>query len=333
MTNLEFGELLLKVYRCVHAILVWVLMIGVMVGLTPAHAGPAVGQFELKDLEAEPGKIEFQSQNAHAFGQPRRKVATDDDGGLIYDDNTVVRQRHALELEAALSQFFRMRVGIEYEKERTEEPDALAFANSYEDLKLDEVAVEGVIIFKRIEDRQGIGFGALVEVEKPLEKGELSSVVFGPIVEVQSGAWSAVANILLVHSFGRGEVTDEGRERDNKLDFAYATQIMYEYSPTWAFALEGYGTVDRLGDTGMPGEERAAFGDHDQHRLGPLVYYRFSAGDNELSAGVGSDMDGLEVSDSDEDEGIEGNIGVGVLFGLNNNTPDATLKWSVELEF
>jgi len=41
----------------------------------PLHAEPAIGQFELKDLEAEPGEIEFQSQNAWSFGQPRRRWA------------------------------------------------------------------------------------------------------------------------------------------------------------------------------------------------------------------------------------------------------------------
>lgn len=287
-------------------------------GAGGVRAGPAVGQFELKDLEAEPGRIEFQSQNAHSFGQPRRKVARENDGGLLYDDNTVVRQRHALELEATLSHFLRMRVGIEFEKERIEEPDTFARGEAFNALKLDEVAVEGVVIFVPVKNRRGIGLGALVEVEKPLEKGELSSIVFGPIVEVQSGRWSAVANLLLVHFFGRGAVTEDGLERDDKWDFAYAGQVMFEVGDNWSVALEAYGTVDRIGNSGMAGSARAVSGDHDQHRLGPLIYYRFNAG--------GSFKGG-------DDEGVEVSIGLGMLFGLNEHTPDSTLKWSVEVEF
>lgn len=324
-----------KYFRRANAVCVG-LAVAAVTAVPVADAGPAVGQFEVKDLEAEPGRFEFQSQNAHSFGQPRRRVFRESDDETLYDDNTVVRQRHALELEASLTHFFRMRIGIEYEKERVEEPESVFSANSYGDLKLDEVALEGVVIFVPVKERNGIGFGALAEVEKTLEKGELSSVVFGPIVEVQSGRWSAVANILFVHFFGRGEVTDEGRERDNKWDFAYATQVMYEVSPTWAVAIEGYGTVDRIGRSGMPGEEREVFGDHDQHRLGPLVYYRFNTnGGPSLGFATGSGAEGLEAVDDDDDEagGAEVSIGVGVLFGLTEHTPDTTLKWSVEVEF
>ena len=80
---------------------------------TSANAGPAIGQFELKDLEAEPGSVEFQSQNAHSWGQPRRKVQNEGGGEFLYDDNSVARQRHALELEWSLATFLRLRVGID----------------------------------------------------------------------------------------------------------------------------------------------------------------------------------------------------------------------------
>ncbi len=298
-------------------------------------AGPAIGQFELKDLEAEVGTMEFQSQNAHSWGQPsRRNASGDDPNDLLFDDNSVVRQRHALELEATLTHFFRMRVGIEYEKERVEARGSLAEADTFGALKLDEVAVEGVVIFVPVKNRQGIGFGVLAEFEYPLEKGELNTIVFGPIVEMQSGRWSALANLALVHFFGRGEVTEEGLERDNKWDFAYASQVMYEVTPNWSVALEAYGTVDRLGDSGQLSDERAAFGDHDQHRLGPLVYYRFNAGVGSFS-GLEARSVTLGAADSgdDEDEGYEVLIGVGLLFGLNENTPDTTLKWTGEVDF
>lgn len=288
-------------------------------------AEPTIGQFELKDLEAEPGRIEFQSQNAHSWGQPNRRFAEDDDDETVFDDNAVSRRRHALELEAALTHFMRARIGIEYEQERIEDPKSIAQAEFFNDLKLDEIAFETVLIFVPVKERNGVGVGLLVEYEHPFASGELDTIIFGPIFEAQYGRWSAVTNLLLVKSFGEGEVTDEGLERDDKLDFAYAAQVMYEVSENWSLALEAYGTVDRLGRSGMPGEEREFFGDHDQHRIGPIVYYR-----NEID-GLSGALEGR--GEEGGEEGTVLTVGTGVLVGLNKNTPDATLKWSVEVEF
>lgn len=286
-------------------------------------AGPSIGQFEIKDLEAEPGTVEFQSQNAHSWGQSRRRLVEVAPGEYEYDDNSVTRQRHALEIEMSLTHFFRLRVGVEYEKERLDDPANPAFANDFGSLKLEEIAAEGVVILIPVKEKQGVGLGALVEVEHSLEAGASKSVSFGPILEAQSGPWTAIANLMLVHDFGGDQ-----SERDSKWDFAYAAQLKYDLTDNWALALEAYGTVDRLGNSGSPGESRALFGDHDQHRMGPLIYYTYKA---DTSGSVSNVSTG--AFDSDDDDGTTVTIGVGLLAGLNQNTPDATLKWSVEVEF
>lgn len=298
-----------------------------------AAAEPAIGQFEMKDLDNEVGRIELQSQNAHSFGLPRRRFLATEPGEIAYDDNAAVRQRHALEIEMTVSRFHRMRFGIEYENERLDEPPSPALADSFTGLDLTEVAIENVFILRPIAG-DGIGFGALVEYEHPLAAGELNSVVMGPIVQAVWGPWSATANLLLVKHFGDGERTAEGLERDDKWDFAYAAQLMYRASERWAFALEGYGTIDRLGASGAADAGALVFGDHDQHRLGPIAYYTFGLDKGGRRAGVqgiaAADDDESDAADEDE---IEVTIGVGALVGLNDNTPDATLKWSVEVEF
>ncbi|CFX64214.1 conserved exported protein of unknown function [Candidatus Filomicrobium marinum] len=291
-------------------------------GAGGVHAGPAIGQFEIKDLEAEPGTVEFQSQNAHSWGLPKRQYQEVAPGEFAYDDNSVAQQRHALEIEMTLTHFFRMRVGIEYEKERLDDPEGPVFANDFGGLTLDEIAVEGVVILIPIKNKHGIGLGALTEVEHPLETGSANSVVFGPIIEAQYGPWSAVANLTLVHFFG-----GDPDERDPKWDFAYATQIKYDATENWAFALEAYGTVDRLGNSGTPDETRVLFGDFDQHRMGPLIYYTYRSENNAI------DIDTDAEFGEEKDEGTTVTIGVGLLAGLNQNTPEATLKWSVEVEF
>ncbi len=301
---------------------------------TSATAGPAIGQFELKDLEAEPGSVEFQSQNAHSWGQPRRKVQNEGGGEFLYDDNSIARQRHALELEWSLATFLRLRVGIEYEKERLDDPEQLSFANAFADLQLDEVAVEVVTILKRVPESGGIGFGTLTEFEHPLSGGELNTINFGPIVQAKQGPWGAIGNLIFIHHFGNGERGLGPPERDRKWDLGYATQLSYTLNENWMFALEGYGTFDRLGNSGTPGDERAAFGDHDQHRAGPLVYYAFSLGEGAgFANGASVGLDDDESSAGDDKDEVEVSIGVGMLFGLNENTPDQTLKWSVEVEF
>ncbi len=303
------------------------------------RAEPAIGQFELKDLEAEPGEIEFQSQNAWSFGNPRRRFVEEAPGEFVYDGNAATKQRHALEIEMSLTNWFRTRIGIEYEKERLDDPPSPALADAYAPLELTEVALEGVVILKPVPEG-GLGFGLLAEFEHPLVRGEMNSILFGPIVGYKSGPWSALLNLMFVHHFGSGETTDEGVERDDKWDLAYAMQLKYAFDARWALAVEAYGTFDRLGDTGEPDEGALAFGDHDQHRAGPVVYYTWRKGENEraaalgrLSAGKSDDDEAKGAKRGDKDDEVTVTLGTGLLLGLNDNTPDATLKASLEIEF
>lgn len=317
--------------RCVSFWYGAVLCLGALfAAASHANAEPAVGQFEVKDLEAEPGRVEFQSQNAHSFGQPQRQSRFDPSAGeRVYDDNSVTHQRHALELEASLTRYLRMRIGVEFEKERVDDPIDPGSANDFQALRFEEVALEGVLILVPVPEEGGVGFGLLAEFEAPTFSEDLNSIVFGPIVQATSGDWNFVANLTLVHSFGSGgaEALEEG-ERDRKWDLAYAVQLARTIDPHWTLALEAYGTIDRLGNTGTPGAPREFFGDHDLHRAGPIFYYQYEA-DRGLAA---SEVEAGEGSEG-EKEGTVVSIGTGVLFGLNDNTPDATLKWSVEVEF
>lgn len=282
-------------------------------------AGPAVGQFEVKTLESEPGEIEFQSQNAYSFGNPRRKTMTNGSGGLEADDNSIAKARNALELEFGITPNLKTRIGIEYEKERRDDPGTQREAQGYEDLKLDEYAAEVIwIAIPRKGD--GAGFGIVVEYEVPTESGGSRTLVAGPIFEWASGPWLLSLNPTLVQFFG-GERNDAG-ERDEKIDFAYANQLKYRWSEHIDLAIEAYGTIDRIGGRGGKSEEAALFGDFDQHRLGPVVYWNF-----EPSFGTARNGGG------DEDRETEVSLGVGALFGLNDNTPSTTLKLSMEVTF
>lgn len=293
-----------------------------------ALCGPVIGQYELKTLDSAPGAFEFQSQNAWSWGEPSRQVATTVPGEFVVDDNDIISARYALELEIGITHHFKTRIGIEFEKERLDEPPTLDQVNDFDALKLADAGIEfiGILIPR---DGDGAGLGVVAEFEGPPDHSGPNNLTLGPIVEFQSGAWFAAAVPMLVYQFG-GHV-DPGEKVDDKWDFAYAAQLMYKFTPTWALALEGYGTVERIGNTGTPAEATRLFGDFDQHRIGTVLYYSYEfAGTSRVAAGEAS----AALSDAGAgDEGRSLTIGLGLLAGLNNETPDHTIKLSIEVHF
>jgi hypothetical protein len=325
------------------ATLVGVWIIASTMGPTAGVAGPALNQFEVKDLEAEAGSLQFQSQNAMSFGHPTRKSLETSPRSFAYDDNTVIGERYALEMQMGLARWFRMRVGIEYEKERVNDPASPDRGNDFANLNLTGVALEGVLVVVPT-PANGVGLGVLTEFDAPVGAGA-KQFYFGPIVQARFGPWSALANVLFVKHLGAADRHDPDH-KDEKLDFAYAAQFQYIVSPTWAVALEAYGTIDRLGSTGTRSEAAVLFGDHDLHRLGPIVYYTFRpeggllgvrpAKKGAIKTTAGDDDDDKPGSNGAKEKGADGqsiSVGMGVLFGLNSNTPDQTLKLSVEVNF
>lgn len=303
----------------------------------PVLAGPAVNQFEVKDLQSAPGDFEFQSQNAWSNGHPRRRSAVTAPGEVAFDDNTVIKQREALEIQLGITDWFRVRFGVEFEQERLDDPGSFADANRFGSLKFDEVAVEGVVIFEKPKE-EGIGLGLLMEYGSPVGDMEAAAELYvGPIVEAHTGPWSFIANLMFVKFMGgKAEPGNDEFVRDQKWDFSYATQMAYEFSRNWGVALEAYGTFDRLGNTGTPGESRVLFGDLDQHRAGPMVYYTFFPNGGRAPSQHAKGGPGTVALSDDKggaDKELSVSIGTGVLFGLNENTPDMTYKLSVEVDY
>lgn len=297
--------------------------------LAPAGAEPVIGQFELKTLESSPGDFEFQSQNAWSWGQPSRQIESAGPNGIEVDENAVIRERYALELEMGFTSFLKMRVGVELERERLDEPEIIGQANDFDELRFAEVGAEVIaILVPRPGD--GAGLGVVVEFEGPVDQEESNHLTLGPIIEFKSGRWFAAAVPMVVHAFG-GD-TEEGDKIDDKWDFAYAAQLMYRFSGSWSLALEGYGTLERLGSTGHPSEAAQLFGDFDQHRVGAVIYHTYDFGGFQRLRSM-TPGSALLSGTSEEEEGTSLTVGLGLLEGLNESTPDHTLKLSIEVRF
>lgn len=279
----------------------------------PATAGPAIGQFEIKSLQSTPGEIEFQSQNAYALGTPRRETRTVG-SDFEADPNSLPRQRHALELEFGITKFLKTRIGIEYENERREDPATDAAAQGFEDLKLDEYAAEAILVMVP-RNGDGFGLGVVIEYEHPAESGGARTLNYGPLIEWGSGPWTLSLHPMLIQFFG-GERNAAG-QKDEKIDFGYAARLMNQWSENFAVALEAYGTVERVAGRGGKSDDALLFGNYDQHRLGPVLYWSWEADRNPFG----------------RDQESEVTLGFGTLFGLNDETPDATLKLSMEVTF
>ncbi len=277
-----------------------------------AMAGPSIGQFEIKSLESTPGEFEFQSQNAYDLGIPRRQTRVVG-GELEADDNSLPRQRHALEIEYGITTFLKARIGIEFEKERREDPLTVRDANGFESLKLDEYEAEVIWVLIPRRD-QGFALGVVVEYEHSAESNA-QKLNYGPLIEWNSGPWRLTLNPML-SQFLSGERNAAG-QKDEKTDFMYAARILNRWSENFAVALEAYGTVERIGGRGGKSDEALLFGDFDQHRVGPVLYWSWDAGGNPFGRAPESEV----------------TLGLGTLFGLNDDTPTASLKLSMEVTF
>lgn len=266
-----------------------------------AAAGPAIDQFEIKEPSAEPGRVERQIINDISAGNPPRAMAVGS-----FDDNTVTRERHGFEFELGVSRYLKTRLGLEFDKDRTDDPASALEANAYAPLQLTEVGLETVLVLSR-ETGASPGIGLLTEVNHAMGP-EASTLVFGPLLQVSRPAWSATLNLTFTRFFGG---TGEGTH-DDKWDFSYAAQLKVNLAKDVDLALEGYGTFERIAASGTRGEASRLFGDHDQHRLGAILYV----------GGLGGKASGAETT-----------FGLGVLVGLNSSTPDATVKLDLETEF
>lgn len=316
---------------------------GVFLGamLAGGTASAQLNQLEIKEPKVEAGEIELEFLGDYNFGQPRRRFFEASPGSFVFDANDFNRFRPTVGVGYGLTKWLSLQLEIEAEQARVEDAETIAGSGAFGELKVTEIQLEGTVVLIPAR-KDGFGAALLFEHNIAFDRREADQLFLGSALQYALGPWSATANLFAVKNFGGREELDGALISDERWDFQYAAQLKYQASETLALGLEGYGVVERLGNSGTKSEERRLFGDFDRHLLGPVLYYSWGADGDRAARRTGrgtrvrtAEADGGNGDDdrNGEKDGPRYTLGAGVLFGLNDSTSDVALKWALEVEF
>jgi high-affinity iron transporter len=136
-------------------------------------------------------------------------------------------------------------------------------------------------------------FGLFTELEFPDEAEDANKIEIGPMIQKEIGRTVSNLNIIFVRDYGKHAEHD--------------TEFEYEYQTKWLgnkkleFGLQAFGEFGEVEDT-------HSFGDQ-EHKIGPALFGEIAAGGHHK---------------------IKYNSAL--LIGLTDNTPDETLRFTVEYE-
>jgi hypothetical protein len=131
-------------------------------------------------------------------------------------------------------------------------------------------AIEGTYELVDIE-KHGVGLAWYTLADVAIEDDASSDVLFGPIMKVNFGKVSAVANTYVVRSFGDN--------RTPGTDFTYAWLLSYHVANGLKLGVEGDGGLDHVFHL-TPAQEQ-------EHRIGPAVFAEFDVGGRTVTLDVG----------------------------------------------
>lgn len=154
--------------------------------------------------------------------------------------------------------------------------------------------VEWVNIFQLSEAGEyWVDFGLFTELKFPNEHDDANAIEIGPMFEKELG--NTVTNLNLIF------VRDFGKQADHDTEFEYTAQVKWRGDKHLQYG------VQALGETGEV-EDSNAVGDQ-EHKIGPALF-------SELPSGAHGKF----------------KFDTALLFGLTDDTPDETLRFTVEYE-
>jgi hypothetical protein len=252
---------------------------------------PALAEFEIQESTIDPGEIQLQYRGAWHSGLPKGDAADLD--VLPDEEEAPLRQSHDVELQMSITSHWLVALTHTFD-----EPIA-------DDFRLSALEVESQIeLITLVGD--GLGLAVQGGVEKPLleaRREEASDFSLGPIIELAKSDFLLTLNPLFFREFG------ELAEQEG-WGFEYGWQAKYDVTERLALALEMFGEIDELRNSGSFDEQ--------QHSIGPAFYYTLGE---------------AEVDEFGKGEGAELVLSLGAQFGLTEQTSDAALKVFIGYEF
>lgn len=184
-----------------------------------------------------------------------------------------------------------------------------------EHLRASRAIAENVFIFRDLPDgRDGLRLAWFQSIEAALHKDETNATIFGPVLVARAGKLEIALNPFFEKTFGRNH--EEG------ITFLYGWQARHEVTKSVSFGIEGYGRVPDMGG-GAAGFQ--------EHRIGPVLILHGELGG--LAPGVVTGRAQVGAHGAGGAKAPEGELELGVLFGMTDATPGVTGKANFHVKF
>lgn len=277
----------------------------VLLFLNLAAALPAAAQFSVNGPRVEQGEWEVEVHGSVQSGLP----GFDEDEEDVFGEFNQIRQGHELEIGYGVTDFWLVELGITVQKPVRDDFQATAIEIE-NTVELDTFALWNTTV----------AFYAAVSFD--LTGDDADVVEFGPLVQFgDEESVSLILNALFGKTFGPN--------RDEGVAFEYIAQFRFAVTETVSLGAEAYGEIDNI-------QHMGDFEDTEL-RVGPMLYFDFG-GDDDNGNGNGKRNGKAKSLKDDDDKGLEDDrpeieIGLGVLVGATDATPDLTFKWDLEISF
>lgn len=269
--------------------------------LAVALPGSASAQFSVSSPKVEKGELEVETHGSVQNGLPKSEEADveEEEAG-----EKVIRQGHDVEVGYGFTNFWKAELGISFQKPDGEglEATSLELANTFQlghykpwDMTLGLLA------------SVSLGIGGADEPDA-FELGGL--VQFG---DEETG--SLILNGIFEKTFGDN--------REEGTGFEYAAQLRVPVTEKVGIGIEAYGEIEDIGHA--PGFQETEL------RIGPMLYLSFGDDDDDKKGGKDDDDDDKGLKKGAKEPEVQ--VGMGVLFGATDATPDVTVKWDLEVAF
>lgn len=280
---------------------VFVAMVALFVLMAPTRRASA--QFVINSPKVEKGEVEVETHGSYSSGFPRSEA--DDE-----DAEAPVRHGDEVEVGYGITDFWKLELGFGFQKPQGEGWEGT------------EIEIENTFQLTEVK-RWDMTIGFLASVAFGVGGAdEPNAFEFGPLIQFgKEDDRSLILNAIFEKTFGEN--------REDGLGFEYAAQLKaFKLRDNIMLGAEAFGEIENIDDV-------PSF-DETELRIGPAIYFKFG-GDNDDDKGKHKGLKDKDDDDDkgmkDADEGPEVEVGVGLLFGATDATPDVTLKWDLEVSF